>query len=125
MEASAVQIEQHERTVGVEVEMATALERSDTGGPGCPTLIRTSRLCGVEDPTMVVRHGDDGLFVREEQPFITVTLRLGDRVNARLPTMRESAVLGIPRHVPLLVVTRASGRTERYTGATTRLAAGD
>lgn len=81
-------------------------------------------LRALQDEGVLVRGADGGLFVQEEQPLVTVTLQPGDRVSARLPTLRESLTLGIPQHTPLLVVNRANGAIERYPGATTRLAAG-
>jgi DNA-binding FadR family transcriptional regulator len=88
-----------------------------------PQSVRRALLM-LQDEGMLVPGEDGGLFIRGEQPFVTVTLQPGDQVGARLPTLRESLTLGMPQHTPLLVVTRANGTTERYTGATTRLAAG-
>jgi DNA-binding FadR family transcriptional regulator len=88
-----------------------------------PQSVRRALLM-LQDEGMLVRGEDGGLFIRGEQPFVTVTLQPGDQVGARLPTLRESLTLGMPQHTPLLVVTRANGTTERYTGATTRLVAG-
>lgn len=88
-----------------------------------PRSVRRA-LSALQDEGTLVRGEDGELFVRGEQPQLTVTLQPGDRVSARLPTMRESRTLGMPQHTPLLVVTRADGTTERYPGTNTRLAAG-
>jgi DNA-binding FadR family transcriptional regulator len=87
-----------------------------------PQTVRHSLRALVEEG-LLVRHDGSGLFVRDAVP-LTVTLQPGDLVSARLPTLRESVSMGISQQVPLLVVTRTSGVTERYTGGTTRLAAG-
>lgn len=87
-----------------------------------PQTIRQA-LRALQGEGLLVRHEGEGLFVRDAENPVTVTLRPGDEVHARMPTLKESAALGVSQYVPLLVVTRASGVTERYTGGTTRLAA--
>jgi len=87
-----------------------------------PQSVRQA-LRALVDEGMLVRR-DLTLFVRDADTPVTVTLQPGDQVSARLPTLRESAAMGISPQAPLLVVTRASGATERYTGGITRLAAG-
>jgi DNA-binding GntR family transcriptional regulator len=76
------------------------------------------------DEGMVVPREGQGLFVRDAAPPVTVTLAPGDQVSARMPTLGESAAMGISPQAPLLVVTRSGGVTERYPGPSTRLAAG-
>jgi DNA-binding FadR family transcriptional regulator len=78
----------------------------------------------LQDEGMLVPCEGAGFAVGEAEPPVTVTLQPGDQVSARLPTLRESLVMGISQHVPLLVVTRAGGVTEHYAGGTTRLTSG-
>ncbi|HKT06105.1 MAG TPA: GntR family transcriptional regulator [Rugosimonospora sp.] len=87
-----------------------------------PQTVRHA-LRALADEGMLVRR-EEALFVRDAELPVTVTLEPGDQVSARLPTLRESLAMGISTQAPLLVVHRASGATERYTGGTTRLAAG-
>jgi DNA-binding GntR family transcriptional regulator len=87
-----------------------------------PQTVRRA-LRALCDEGMLV-HGDGGLYVREVGPPVTVTLQPGDQVSARMPTLGESAAMGVSQHAPLLVVTRTGGHTERYPAPTTRLTAG-
>ncbi len=88
-----------------------------------PQTVRHA-LRTLHDEGLLVKRDGEGLFVRESDHPVTVTLRPGDQVCARMPTLKESLAMGISPHVPLLVVTHADGGTDRYTGGTTRLAAG-
>jgi DNA-binding transcriptional regulator YhcF (GntR family) len=103
-------------------QMPSEAELSREYGLAPQTVRRALRT--LHEEGMLVQREGEVLFVREAEIPVTVTLQPGDRVSARMPTLKESLVMGISQHVPLLVVTRASGATERYTGAATRLAAG-
>lgn len=119
--AETVNLQPSTKTLGSEIrpadaEAARAL-RLRVGDP----LITIERLaCLNDEPVSISRHN----FSHERFPFfiemyertgsITKTLResgvpdyvrMRTAISARLPTPRESEILGLPRHIPVLVTT--------------------
>jgi len=68
------------------------------------------------------RHGR-GTFIAAVPRRRHVTLGPGDRARARLPGERERGQRGLPPGVPVLVITRAAGRTEYYDASRTDITA--
>ncbi|GIG88257.1 GntR family transcriptional regulator [Plantactinospora endophytica] len=70
---------------------------------------------------LVVVDRPRGTRVRAAEAPETVTLRKGDTVIARMPSPAERRELDIAEGVPVMVVTRADGSTELYSGDRTEL----
>jgi DNA-binding FadR family transcriptional regulator len=104
------------------MRMPGEAELSRTYGLAPQTVRQALRILGEEG--MLVQREGEGLFVRDTETPDTVTLRPGDQVTVRLPTIKESVAMGISQHVPLLIVTHPDGGVDRYPGGTTRLSAG-
>jgi DNA-binding transcriptional regulator YhcF (GntR family) len=68
---------------------------------------------------LVVTKPGVGTFVAVSPERQTVCLRPGDSVSARMPSEEERERLGTGYLTPVLVITRADGRTEPYNAAVT------